>query len=260
MKKLTLAIAVILVLVTGLLLTGCYWEDRSHEDGEKVTMHYGLAGFTEIEIGDAFQLDVIPSDTFSVTIEAGENLLDKLDVSVSGEKLIIRVDGWSFNFSETRKAVITMPVLEGLDLSGASRTVANGFYSSEDFDLEVSGASNLAMDMKTGNCEMNISGASRVTGSLVAGDIDMEVSGASNINLDGSGSDIKAGVSGASRIDMDGFRVEDADVDLSGASSGSLDIYGTLDATLSGASRLTYSGEPSLGRIETSGGSSVNRR
>ncbi|MCJ7605324.1 MAG: DUF2807 domain-containing protein, partial [Dehalococcoidales bacterium] len=119
MKKLTLAIAVILVLVTGLVLTGCYWEDRNEDEGDRTTKQYAFTDFTEIKIGDAFHLEVIPSDTFSISITAGDKVMEKLEVSVSGEKLIIDIDGWFFNFSRSPEAVITLPVLEGLDLSGA---------------------------------------------------------------------------------------------------------------------------------------------
>lgn len=260
MRKTTLVIAVILVLATGLMTTGCVRIDRYEEEGDRTTKQFGITGFTEIQIGDAFRLEIIPSDTFSIAITAGDKVMEKLDVHKSGETLVIDIEGLWFNFHQSPEAVITMPVLEGLDMSGATRGIVRGFNSDIDLDLNLSGASSLEMDMETGRCEMDISGASRVTGSLVAGNIDMDVSGASNVDLDGSGGDIQMSVSGASRFEMAGFQVEDADVGLSGASSGSLDIYGTLDAALSGASRFTYSGEPSLGDFNITGGSSINSR
>jgi hypothetical protein len=56
---------------------------------------------------------------------------------------------------------------------------------------------------------------------------------------------------------MGNFTVDNAFVDLSGASRASLDIEGRLDVDLSGASLLEYKGNPSLGEIDLSGASSI---
>ncbi len=54
--------------------------------------------------------------------------------------------------------------------------------------------------------------------------------------------------------------MDDADVEASGASTVTVNLSGTLDADASGASRVLYLGNPSLGRIDTSGASSITRR
>ena len=56
------------------------------------------------------------------------------------------------------------------------------------------------------------------------------------------------------------FPVNDADVEFSGASSGTINLSGRLDADISGASRLYYIGEPTMGNINTSGASSLSKR
>jgi hypothetical protein len=54
--------------------------------------------------------------------------------------------------------------------------------------------------------------------------------------------------------------VNDADINLSGASHTSLDINGRLDVTLSGTSSVRYGGDPKLGEFNITGGSSLTRR
>jgi len=105
-----------------------------------------------------------------------------------------------------------------------------------------------------------VSGASRVSGDIVAGNVDFDISGASSVELDGSANDIIADVSGASSLKLDDFTATNANVDLSGASSGTVNLTGRLDADVSGASRLWYIGEPTLGDIDTSGASSVSQK
>jgi hypothetical protein len=69
-----------------------------------------------------------------------------------------------------------------------------------------------------------------------------------------------ADASGASRFNLDDFTVNNADVDFSGASSGTVNLDGRLDADLSGASRLWYIGEPNMGNIDTSGASTISKK
>jgi hypothetical protein len=91
------------------------------------------------------------------------------------------------------------------------------------------------------------------------GDLSAEVSGASQLTLDGSGGDLTLDVSGASRADLSQFVVGDANVQASGASQVTVNVEGRLDADASGASRILYRGNPTLGRIESSGASRVDR-
>ena len=63
---------------------------------------------------------------------------------------------------------------------------------------------------------------------------------------------------GQVRLRVEDFVVEDADVEVSGASRATVYVTGRLDVDASGASRVDYLGDPILGRIDTSGASSVS--
>jgi hypothetical protein len=82
---------------------------------------------------------------------------------------------------------------------------------------------------------------------------------ASTVNLKGIADDILADVSGASIINLSDFKVNNANVFLSGASNGTVKLDGNLNASLSGASKLIYKGNPTFGIMNTSGGSTINK-
>jgi hypothetical protein len=63
--------------------------------------------------------------------------------------------------------------------------------------------------------------------------------------------------SGASEVDLGDFMTENVDINLSGASDGIVNLTGTLNADLSGASELRYYGNPTMGDIDTSGVSKI---
>jgi len=141
----------------------------------------------------------------------------------------------------TLEAKITMPSLVLLNLSGGSRATLNGFSSSDNFTA-------------------NISGGSRLSGNLVAADIYANPSGGSQINLSGSASILLATITGGSQLNLEGFPVGNVGINLDGGSTATVNMSGTLDANLSGGSRLYYIGEPTLGEINMSGGSSINKK
>ena len=93
-----------------------------------------------------------------------------------------------------------------------------------------------------------------------AGDAIFMLSGASKVELDGSAKDINVNASGASQVKLSRFSVDNAQVLLSGASTGTIYLDGTLDADLSGASKLSYIGEPTMGNVNTSGGSTLSKK
>ena len=51
-----------------------------------------------------------------------------------------------------------------------------------------------------------------------------------------------------------------ASVNVSGASYATIEVSGTMDADLSGASRLIYSGNPEVRSIDVSGASTLSKR
>ena len=237
MNKILVVLTVMTIFIS-IIFVGC---DQVIGSGDLETEEYSFSDFKKVEIGSAFKFDIRQSDTYSVSITADDNVIDDVKVSKSGDTLKIDLSLFGSLGSVTLEAEITMPQLVGLDISGASRGSVSGFSSSDNIDIE-------------------LSGASRLTGDITAGDIDIEASGASNIELTGSAGNLVADVSGASRCSLDDFPVNDADVEFSGASSGTINLSGRLDADISGASRLYYIGEPTMGNVNTSGASSLSKR
>jgi hypothetical protein len=62
---------------------------------------------------------------------------------------------------------------------------------------------------------------------------------------------------GGSTVDLSKFSSTDANVSAGGSSDVTVNVSGRLDADASGASHVYYLGDPTMGEIDTSGGSSV---
>jgi len=261
MKKVIVAVLVGVLLMSG-LLAGCVREGVPGS-GNPTTQEFNFSDFTRVEVGSAFQVEIVQADSYRVSVTADDNLFEYIRVSKQGETLKIGLKLLPLRpLFTTLRAEITMPEIYDLDLSGATRGTVSGFSSTENLDIEVSGASSLDMsDIAAGDVEFELSGASRVRGDITAiGDAQLNLSGASKAELTGSANDMLIKASGASQLGLDNFPVDNADVRLSGASGATVNLDGRLDADLSGASRLSYIGEPTMGDIQTSSGSTVSKK
>ncbi len=263
MKKAKIIVVALLVaLLSSELLAGCFGGGITGS-GKLETREMDYGDFTKLNVGYAFEVEITRADSFFVSITLDDNLFEYLDIAKRGDRdtLYIGLDPAYSYRSFTHKAKITMPDLYGLDLSGATRGTVQGFSLSHDFSVDLSGASMLGMsDMSAGNINFDISGASRVSGDITADDADFDVSGASRAELEGSASDIGINASGASSVELDDFPVNNAEVNLSGASRGTVNLNGRLDVDLSGASNLQYIGQPIMGTINISGGSTISSK
>jgi len=240
----TIIIVIVIVVVAAAISTVVAlrgWPGGLVGSGNLETEEYAFTDFTEVEISSAFEFEIDQSGSYSINVTADDNVMDYVQVSQDGQTLKIGLRRFISIGPLTLRASVTMPQLHGLTVSGASRGTVSDFSSTEDLEIKVSGAS-------------------RVTGDIAAGDVEFGISGASTIQLEGSANDIDANVSGASHFNLDAFTVNNADVNFSGASSGTVNLNGRLDANLSGASTLWYIGEPTMGDINTSGASTISKK
>ena len=193
-----------------------------------------------MDISHTFDVDIIQSQTYSLVIFVDDNIEQYLIVEERGDTLVLGLEEGRSYVNVTLRAQISMPELSALELSGASMVKFAQFESSDPFELVSSGAS-------------------EVEGDIDAGDVTIKLSGASDIRLEGEGGDLLLDSSGASHVNLAGFVVQDATLELSGASDVSVNANGELNVDASGASEVTFFGEPLLGDISTSDASSIQR-
>lgn len=235
MKKFLISTIFIAGLIAAASFLGCTTGVITGSENQ-TTKEFNLSDFSRVEAGYAFEITVIQSDSYSVSVTADDNLVDFVQVSQTGDTLRVGFKpGYSYH-PRILKALITMPNLYELSLSGGSHGVISGFYSSEDFEL-------------------NLSGASIATGGITADNVTFSLSGASKVDLTGSANNIDITASGSSQLLLDKFEVVNADVNLSGGSEATVMVGGTLEGNLSGGSQLKYIGQPTIGSMDISGGS-----
>lgn len=259
MKKLNIFTAFLLVSLVcmPLAIYGC--------SNSPVTHTYEYNDFTCLDIQNAFNIQVIQSATFGITITSSKALEDYVTVAKTGDTLVLKLQP-NHLFTDfvlmrkTLKVKIMMPVLHSIALSGACEGTVKGFKSTESLNLDISGASTMTMDnIETGKAQIAVSGASRLKGKVIATSLDFEVSGASKVELDGESEELQLKASGASKVNMQEFICQTARAELEGASEVTVDVKKQLSGSLSGASCLYFFNNPKV-TVEVTGASTLKHK
>ena len=179
-----------------------------------------VSGFSKIDGSGAINVEISMQETFSVEVEADDNLLEYIKTEVDGDTLKIYSEG-RLSRQNPVNVKIGMPSINGLEIAGASKA-------------------NVA----------NVTGA----------EISLSANGASRINISGEVKNLQSKANGASAIEAESLKTENAEVKVNGASKTIVFATNDLIAKANGASRITYVGEPANIEKKANGASSIKSK
>lgn len=188
--------------------------------GVLATERRDVSGFKGVEVGGVIQVEITARKDYSLEISADDNILPMVKTYASNGVLKIESDG-RFSNSNPIRVRVSAPSIESIEASGASKVSASN---------------------------------------LKIASLSVDTSGASKVNLTGEASNVTIEVSGASNVDAESLRAENVDVDASGASVVSVFAVNRLLSDASGASRITYTGNPAAVEKKASGASRITQK
>jgi hypothetical protein len=88
----------------------------------------------------------------------------------------------------------------------------------------------------------------------------LESRGASKITLDGKVGELTAGMTGASKLNAEALQTQRTELSLTGASKAEVNVTDTLKASITGAGKVVYSGNPRTVEKSVTGAGSIRPR
>jgi hypothetical protein len=215
---------------------------RVRGSGNIITENKNETGFSGIDVAGAIDVYIKQDSTTSIKVEADDNIMEYVQVHTHGSTLEISTENnIRLKPSQKIKVYVTNPEFKEFQVSGASSVRSeNEITSPVGFNIDLSGASE-------GRLELN------------APKVSVNSTGASQANLRGKTKDFVGDASGASEIHCFDLLSENAEVDVSGASS--IEVFASvkLAGQASGASSVNYKGNAQVS-VDKSGASSVNKK
>jgi hypothetical protein len=156
----------------------------------------------------------------ALRITTDENLLPYIDNHVSGDTLRLRTREHIWP-THGVKVVISSPTRTGAKISGAVKLTAN-----------------------------------QLSGPKFA----FEATGASEVKLDGSIDELLADMTGASDLNASGLQTRTAEISTTGAADAEIAVSETLKVAITGAGKVSYSGNPATIERHITGAGSIRHK
>lgn len=233
----------LITLFTGLLFSSCHhvFKDKVRGNGNIKTENRTTGTFNDVEVNGNFDLYLKQDSLRSVRVEADENLMEYIEVKVEGNKLVLEPkEGYNLSGSKHIKIYVSSPVFRKLHASGACDIFGeNKISSTEMIDIDLSGASDIKLELN-------------------APKVEAELSGAGSIALKGETKDFSVIGSGSTDIRCFELMTENTTVKLSGAGDAEVFASVKLDVKVSGAADVKYKGNAAVSQ-NVSGAGSVKK-
>lgn len=156
----------------------------------------------------------------ALTITTDQNLLRYIESDVRGNKLRLQTTE-HLDPSHGIKVVVSSATLEGAQFRGATRFTAHQLSGPHFF---------------------------------------IETAGASKVILDGKIDELTAGMTGASKLVAEALQTRRAELSLTGASKAEVNVTDTLKASITGAGKVVYAGNPRTVQRSVTGAGSIRPR
>ena len=217
-------------------LCGTLRAETIHGNGKAITKEYQVTDFDEISFSGQAEFIYEQSEAApSLTITIDENLLEYIEVKVSGKELKVypKQEGMLKGSYQLRPTVFKIrgnsKQLEEVSSSGSGNFVIHGTLKSKELELNLSGSGSIQID------------------ALQAEELKCNVAGSGGVTVKGKVSEAKYNLAGSGQVIARDCESEEVNGNIAG--SGNLEVYATrtLNGNIVGSGNIYYKGDPKVG-------------
>lgn len=179
-----------------------------------------IIGFKKIKAQDAIELSVVVTNGYSVVLKGDEAVLPSVITELKGDTLVISIKDKT-DIKSKINVSITIPELTSLELLGAVHATVKDLKSDE---------------------------------------FKIDATGASSAEIAGQAKSLKIKAVGASSVNAEDLKADKADAGAVGASKITVTASDELSADATGASSVTYVGEPKSLKQNASDVSTISKK
>jgi hypothetical protein len=180
--------------------------------------------FDKIEVDGTAKIIVQQGNIQEVKIVADDNLIEKIEFSVSRGRLHIENTECIKSYSQL-SIYVTIPKFSELIVNGDAEVSTFGTFSVEDFD-----------------CDLNGSGTVKL--SLIAEDIDTNIKGSVKLILEGQCDENDVTLDGSGSLDSYKMLARQLTLDLNGSGVARVSALEDLSIVINGSGTAYYKGKP----------------
>lgn len=210
-------------------------------DGNVIVEEIDLPAFTSVNVGGNFTVELYQTDNPGIIIETDENLIEYIEVDVTGNQLTVNSE-YALKPSEELLVEIYYSDLGTIKSSGTSSIRHEERLKAYELDVDLSGAGSIRLNMDVNELDLNLSGAGMV-----------ELEGIANSQV--------VYLSGAGTLEAKDLQSRYCEIHISGMGNAEVNVLDELNANISGLGNIEYYGNPEeivqnisgLGKVKSAG-------
>lgn len=245
LKIITLFTKLILIALTALLFASCNHmlnQNAIEGSGNITTENRVVTGdFKNVEVSNAIDLVIEQSDDTAILVEADDNLQKGITTKVENGVLIIACEYNSFKNIASKKVIVKMPVINGLEASSASTINSKNVLKGDHISIHSSSGANInvTIEFDTITCDS---------------------SSGSEQNLNGKALTLNASASSGSHINARELWANHVIAEVSSGASLNVHPIVNLNAEASSGGNINYHPIPKSIKKNTSSGGTINEQ
>ena len=197
--------------------------------------------FHSITSKGAIDIQIMPSDSYSLEIENDENLLEYMHTEVVNGVLEVKYKKGSYS-DDHAKVFITVPTLEAIQSSGSADIAIHGILKSPN------------------EIRIELFGSGEIIGEVDAPVVKATSSGSGNIQLSGRTKTFICEIRGSGDVECAELKSEIADINIKGSADVHVFASTSLKVNVAGSGDVYYSGNPPNPQIKISGSGNVQKQ
>lgn len=215
------------------------------DSGPRETITQDLTPVSTVDIGTAGTMRVVVGDEPSLTITAGEQVIDEITAVVHGDTLDIDLPGAWINTGRIEYELV-MPALSSVVVRG-SADVAGQIAPEAPVTVSIDGSGDVDL---TGaglvdEVAVDIRGSGDVTlDDLDAQRVDVVIDGSGEVVLTGTTAVLGVRIPGSGEVDARDLLAADVAVEIQGSGDARVHAEQTLDVRIQGSGDVRYTGDP----------------
>lgn len=239
LKIITIITKFVVVTIIALLFGACNFGDLNSikGSGNVTTEQRKVSGdFTNVEVSDDLEVEIQQSDKLEITVIADDNIQKEIVTKIEDGVLTISSNYGNYSDMASKKVIVKMPIIEGLQASSSSRITNK-------------------LPLKGNSITVSSSSAANINVTLEYENIQLSSSSGSNQEIKGKALSVEVKASSGSEINANELLANEIVAKSSSGSSINISPIVSLQAKASSGSSITYHKIPkSIQKEEHSGG------
>lgn len=237
--------------------------------------------FNEIDVVGAIRLIVEERTSGNIIVRAPQSVVPYVLLSVEDGTLHASLlSGVEVSRSSDIVAEVYIPnngKINDIEAVASARIIVKPTLLANELDIDATGASQIEFKSHAHEISIDAAGGSTIDAEVATAELTIELTGASTLKMKGNATDGDFEIAGASTILSPELLVSTLDVECvgasrakvyatncdaeaSGASSIDIECQTLLNASATGASTITYSGECKVNTISETGASTIRKK